>query len=88
MKKDGQWIAVTEYSPSLVYGESCGPKGCFPPPAVQYVPGAVLAACVNLPPTTGQEFRAVFVQSVSKVEGAFGPRVLQLDGYHNANCAK
>lgn len=88
VRKNGQWVRVTEYSPSLVYGESCGPKGCFPPPAVQYVPGAVLAACVNLPPTTGQEFRAVFVQSVSKVEGASGPRVLQLDGYHNANCAK
>jgi hypothetical protein len=88
VKKDGQWIAVTEYSPSLVYGESCGPKGCFPPPAVQYVPGAVLAACINVPPTTGQEFRAEFVQSVSKVEGASGPRVLQLDGYQNANCSR
>jgi energy-coupling factor transporter ATP-binding protein EcfA2 len=90
VKKNGQWVAVTEYSPSLVYGYgvSCGPKSCFPPPAVQYAPGAVLAACVNLPPTTGQQFRAVFVQSVSKLDGFTGPRVLQLDGYQNSNCSQ
>jgi len=41
-----------------------------------------------LPPTTGQEFRAVFVQSVSSVERFSGPRVLQLDGYKNSNCSK
>jgi hypothetical protein len=90
VKKNGQWVGVAEYRPSLVYGYggSCGPKGCFPLPAVQYTPGAVLAACVNLPPTTGQQFRAVFVQSVSKPEGASGPRVLQLDGYPNADCSQ
>jgi hypothetical protein len=90
VKKNGKWVAVTEYSPSLVYGYggSCGPKGCFPPPAFQYTPGAVLAACVNLSPTTGQQFRAVFVQSVSKLWVFSGPRVLQLDGYPNANCSQ
>ncbi len=88
VKKQGKWVAVTEYSPALMYGESCGPKPCFPPPAIKYAPGTVLAACLNVPPTTGQEFRAVFVQSVSSVERFSGPRVLQLDGYAGSNCSK
>jgi len=88
VKKQGQWSQMTEYSPALMYGGSCGSQPCFPPPARQYTPGSVLAACINLPPTTGQEFRAVFVQSVSSVERFSGPRVLQLDGYPNPNCSK
>lgn len=88
VKKQGQWTLVAEYSPALMYGESCGQQPCFPPPAINYQPGTVLAACLNLPPATGQEFRAIFVQSVSSVERFSGPRVLQLDGYKNANCAK
>lgn len=88
VKKDGQWSPVKEYSPALMYGGSCGALPCFPPPAIKYAPGTVLAACVNVPPTTGQEFRAVFVQSVSSVERFSGPRLLQLDGYRNSNCSK
>jgi hypothetical protein len=88
VKKQGQWYEVKEYSPALMYGESCGGQACLPPPATKYAPGTVLAACINVPPTIGQEFRAVFVQSVSSVEKFSGPRVLQLDGYPNANCAK
>jgi hypothetical protein len=88
VKKQGQWSRVKEYSPALMYGGSCGGQSCFPPPATKYAPGTVLAACIDLPSTTGQEFRAVFVQSVSSVEKFSGPRVLQIDGYSNANCAK
>ena len=88
VKKNGQWSVMTDYSPALMYGGSCGAQPCFPPPAIKYAPGTVLAACLNVPPTTGQEFRAVFVQSVSSVERFSGPRVLQLDGYKNANCSK
>ena len=88
VKKQGQWDPVVDYSPALMYGGSCGAQPCFPPPAIKYAPGTVLAACLNLPPTTGQEFRAVFVQSVSSVERFSGPRVLQLDGYKNSNCSK
>ena len=88
VKKQGQWSQIKEYSPALMYGGSCGPQPCFPPPARQYTPGSVLAACINVPTTTGQEFRAVFVQSVSSVERFSGPRVLQLDGYSTANCVK
>ena len=88
VKKNGQWALVAEYNPALMYGGSCGAQPCFPPPAIKYAPGTVLAACLNVPPTTGQEFRAVFVQSVSSVERFSGPRVLQLDGYANSNCSK
>jgi hypothetical protein len=87
-KKQGQWSQVTQYSPALMYGGSCGDQPCFPPPAISYRPGTVLAVCINVPSTTGQEFRAVFVQSVSSVERFSGPRVLQLDGYRAANCIK
>ncbi|HEY4960579.1 MAG TPA: hypothetical protein VII29_06960, partial [Terriglobales bacterium] len=88
VKKQGQWTLVTEYNPALMYGGSCGSQPCFPPPAIKYAPGTVLAACLNVPPATGQEFRAVFVQSVSSVERFSGPRVLQLDGYNTSNCSK
>jgi hypothetical protein len=88
VKKQGQWSKVKEYSPALMYGGSCGGQSCFPPPATKYAPGTVLAACIDLPATTGQEFRAVFVQSVSSVEKFSGPRLLQLDGYSGANCGK
>jgi energy-coupling factor transporter ATP-binding protein EcfA2 len=88
VKKNGQWSPVTEYSPALMYGGSCGAQPCFPPPAIKYAPGTVLASCINVPPTTGQEFRAVFVQSVSSIERFSGPRVLQLDGYKDSNCSK
>jgi hypothetical protein len=88
VKKQGQWSELKEYSPALMYGGSCGTQPCFPPPATKYAAGTVLAACINVPPTTGQEFRAVFVQSVSSVEQFSGPRVLQLSGYANANCTK
>jgi hypothetical protein len=88
VKKQGQWYEAKEYSPALMYGESCGAQPCFPAPATKYAPGTVLGACVNLPPTTGQEFRAVFVQSASSVEKFSGPRILQIDGYSNPDCAK
>ena len=88
VKKQGQWYELKEYSPALMFGGSCGPQPCFPPPATKYAAGAVLAACINVAPTTGQEFRAVFVQSVSSVEQFSGPRVLQLSGYPKANCIK
>ena len=88
VKKQGKWSQITEYNPALMYGGSCGSKPCFPLPAKQYTPGSVLAACINVEPTTGQEFRAVFVQAASSVEMFSGPRVLQLDGYPNSNCSR
>lgn len=88
VKKQGKWSQITEYNPALMYGENHGSKSCFPLPAKQYTPGSVLAACVDLEPTTGQEFRAVFVQAASSVETFSGPRVLQLDGYPKSNCVK
>ena len=92
VKKQGQWIQAKEYSPQLspayMYGGSCGARPCSPAPAKKYGPGSVLAVCLEVPPTTGQEFRAVFVQNVSSVERNSAPRVLQLDGYATANCAK
>ena len=88
VKKHGKWTEVTQFSPALMYGGSCGSQPCFPAPAIPYAPGTVLAACLNVPPTTGQEFRAVFVQSVSSVERFSGPRVLQLDGYSAPDCSK
>jgi hypothetical protein len=90
VKKQGQWTLVRDYSPrlspALAYGGSCGSQPCFPPPATQYADGNVLAVCINVPPATGQEFRAVFVQWASSAERFSGPRVLQLDGYSNPNC--
>jgi len=92
VKKQGQWIEVTEYSPQLspayMYGGSCGAKPCAPAPAKKYAAGSVLAVCIEVPPTTGQEFRAGFVQNVSSVERNSAPRVLQLDGYSQPGCKK
>ena len=90
VKKQGQWTLARDYSPrlspALAYGGSCGPQPCFPPPATAYADGNVLAVCINLPPVTGQEFRAVFVQWTSSAERFSGPRILQLDGYAGPNC--
>jgi hypothetical protein len=92
VKKQGQWVEATEYSPQLnpayIYGGSCGAKPCSPAPARKYAAGSVLAVCIELPPTTGQEFRAGFVQNVSSVERNSAPRVLQLDGYSQPGCKK
>ncbi len=92
VKKQGQWSEVKDYSPQLspayLYGGSCDPQSCFPAPAKKYAPGSVLAVCIEVPPTTGQEFRAVFVQNVSSVERNSAPRVLQLDGYSQPECKK
>ncbi len=92
VKKQGQWDEIKYYSPQLSpaysYGGSCGPQSCSPAPAKKYAPGSVLAVCLELPPTTGQEFRAVFVQNVSSVERNSAPRVLQLDGYSQPECKK
>ena len=92
VKKDGQWVEATTYSPQLspayLYGGSCGAQPCSPAPAKQYAPGSVLAVCLEVPPATGQEFRAVFVQNVSSVERNSAPRVLQLDGYSQPGCKK
>ncbi len=92
VKKHDKWIEIKDYSPQLspayMYGESCGAQPCFPAPARKYSPGSVLAVCIEVPPTTGQEFRAGFVQNVSSVERNSAPRVLQLDGYANPQCKK
>ena len=92
VKKQGKWVNAKEYSPRLtptvIYGNSCGKQPCFPPPAQAYAAGNVLAVCVNIPPTTGQQFRAGFVQWTSLAERNSGPRVLQLDGYSAADCKK
>ena len=92
VKTNGKWVLVKDFSPRLspavVYGSSCGTQACFPPPAQPYASGSVLADCVNLPPTSGQEFRAGFVQWTSMAERSSGPRVLQLDGYPNPDCRK
>jgi hypothetical protein len=92
VKNHGKWTQVEAYSPRLsptvIYGNSCANQPCFPPPAQAYAAGNVLAVCINIPPTTGQEFRAGFVQWTSIAERSSGPRVLQLDGYSNADCKK
>ena len=86
-KRQNKWVEIAQYSPSLPYGGSCASDPCLPP-AVKFQPGTVLAACVNVnTPTTASEFRAEFVQAVSELEGFSGPRVLQLDGYKNADCS-
>jgi hypothetical protein len=92
VKKGGQWQLVRDYSPrlrpALAYGGSCGSQPCLPAPAPVYADGNVLADCINLPPVTGQEFRASFVQWVSAAERFSGPRILQLDGYSHPDCKK
>jgi hypothetical protein len=86
-RKQGKWVEIAQYSPSLPYGGSCASDPCLPP-AVKFQPGTVLAACVNVStPVAASEFRAEFVQAVSAVEFSSGPRVLQLDGYRKADCA-
>jgi hypothetical protein len=91
VKKQGQWKVIKEYipriNPALAYGGGCGSESC-PPPAQGYPNGNVLAVCVNIPPTTGDEFRAGFVQWASSAERFSGPRLLQLDGYATSNCSK
>jgi hypothetical protein len=87
-KKQGKWVEIAQYSPSLPYGGSCSSDPCLPP-AVKFQPGTVLAACVNVgTPVAASEFRAEFVQAVSALEGFSGPRVIQLDGYKTADCSK
>ena len=46
-----------------------------------------LSVCVNVPPTTAQQFRAEFVQ-FGAGGPASGPRVFELDGYEETrlNC--
>ena len=84
-KKPNGWTKIAEYNPALMYGGTCGPHTCVPP---YNFPGDFLGACIDTPLTTAREFRAEFVQSVSALEHFSGPRVLQLDGYKNANCSK
>jgi len=87
-KKQGMWVEIAQYSPALPYGGSCSSDPCLPP-AVKFQPGTVLGACVNVStPVTASQYRAEFVQAVSALEGFSGPRVLQLDGYKKADCAK
>ena len=81
------WTKIAEYSPALMYGGSCASQPCFPP-AIKYAAGTFLGACINVPETRAKEFRAEFVQSVSALEKFSGPRVIQIDGYRNANCSK
>jgi hypothetical protein len=86
-KKQGKWVEIAQYSPSLPYGGSCASNPCLPP-AVKFQPGSVLAACINVSrPVVANEFRAEFVQAVSAFEGSSGPRVLQLDGYKKPDCS-
>ncbi len=87
-RKQNKWVEIAQYSPALPYGGSCASDPCLPP-AVKFQPGTVLAACVNVnTPVAASEFRAEFVQAVSMLEYFSGPRVLQLDGYRNADCSK
>ncbi len=87
-RKQNKWVEIAQYSPALPYGGSCASDPCLPP-AVKFQPGTVLAACVNVnTPVAASEFRAEFVQAVSMLEYFSGPRLLQLDGYRNADCSK
>jgi len=83
---NGEWKQIVDYHPSLMFGGNCSQKPCYPPPAPPYFDGRVLAACIRIAPTTGQEFRAEFQQTVSGFAGWSGPRILQLDGYSDSNC--
>ena len=86
-KKQGKWVEIAQYSPSLPYGGSCASDPCLPP-AVKFQPGTVLAACVNVStPVAATEYRAEFAQAVSRLEGFTAPRVLQLDGYKKRDCS-
>jgi hypothetical protein len=75
VKKQGKWSQITEYNLALMHGGNGGSKPCVPLPAKQYTPGSVLAACVNLESTTGQEFRSVRIEAASSVETFSGPPV-------------
>jgi energy-coupling factor transporter ATP-binding protein EcfA2 len=87
-RKQNKWVEIAQYSPALPYGGSCASDPCLPP-AVKFQPGTVLAACVNVnTPVAASEYRAEFVQAVSELEFFSGPRLLQLDGYKNADCSK
>ena len=86
-KKQNKWVEIAQYSPSLPYGGSCASNPCLPP-NVNFQPGTVLAACVNIAtPVAASEFRAEFAQAVSAVEFYSGPRVIQLDGYRKPDCS-
>jgi hypothetical protein len=86
-QKQNKWVEIAQYSPSLPYGGSCSNDPCLPS-AVNFKPGTVLAACINVStPVAAGEYRAEFVQAVSALEGFSGPRVLQLDGYKKPNCS-
>jgi hypothetical protein len=87
-KKQGQWTQLAEYNPALPYGGSCSKEPCIAP-NINFKPGTVLSVCVNISkPIAAEEYRAEFAQAVTALEGFSGPRLLQLDGYANANCAK
>ncbi len=85
--QNGAWTQVAEFHPALPYGQnssvSCGTGPCRWPQ--NEPPGTTLAVCLQLAsPITAQDFKANFVQAVS----GSGPRVVQLDGYSDANCSK
>jgi hypothetical protein len=84
VKKQAKWSKITEHNPALMNGVSGESKPLLST-SCQAIPGSVLAACVNLESTTGQEFGAVLVQAACSVERFSGARVLQLDGYPNSN---
>ena len=87
-KRQGNWVQIAEYTPALPYGGSCSQEPCLPP-NINYKAGSVLSVCVNVSkPMAAEEYRAEFAQAVSALEGFSGPRILQLDGYSKANCAK
>ena len=74
VKKQAKWSKITEHNPAPMNGVSGESKPCFPLPAKPYRPGSVLAACLNLEPTTGPEFGAVLVQAACSVERFSGAR--------------
>ena len=80
VKEQAKWSKITEHNPALMYGVSGESKPCFPLPAKPYTPGSVLAACISLEPTAGQDLRAVFAEAASSLETFSGPRVLRPDG--------
>ncbi len=87
-RRQGNWVQIAEYTPALPYGGSCSKQPCLPP-KINYKAGTVLSVCVNVSqPVAAQDYRAEFAQAVSALEGFSGPRILQLDGYLKANCAK
>lgn len=64
-----------QYTPANPYGDS------EPPPNGGVQTNQLnneLSLCVNIPPIAAQEYRAEFV---NYSDGAFGPRIFELDGY-------